>query len=46
MQTIQLYFEELDGDMYLSKTCKECKRRCKVYCISENADILCNKYKK
>ncbi len=23
METIQLYFEELDGELYISKTCKQ-----------------------
>ena len=46
METMQLYFEELDWEMYISKTCKEFKRECKVYCITNNADIYCNKYKK
>ncbi len=45
METMQLYFEELDGKLYISKTCKHCKRKCKIYCISNNAEIYCNKCK-
>ncbi|WP_176698615.1 hypothetical protein [Romboutsia hominis] len=46
MEITQLYFKGLDVGMYISKTCKECKREYKVYCINDNAEIYCIKYKK
>lgn len=42
----QLYFEILENEMYISKTCKECENDCKVLCLSENAVIYCNKFKR
>ena len=44
MKTIQLYFEELDGTLYISKTCKQCRNKCKVYSISKCAEIYCKNY--
>lgn len=45
MEAIQLYFEELDGNLYISKTCKQCRNKCKVYSLSECAEVYCKKYK-
>lgn len=42
----QLYFEEILDDLYIAKTCTECKRDCKILCITKDAEIYCNKYKK
>ncbi len=46
MQGIQLYFEELEEKLYISKTCEMCINNCKVRCISNEAEIYCKKYKK
>lgn len=43
--SIQLEFELFEDKLYISSTCKNCKRKCKIYCISNNAEIYCNKYK-
>ncbi|WP_270943153.1 hypothetical protein [Romboutsia lituseburensis] len=41
---IQLEFELFDDELYISRTCKQCKYKCKIYCVSENAEIYCKKY--
>lgn len=46
MQGIQLYFEELEEKLYISKTCDNCKEVCKVYCITKDAEVYCKKYRK
>lgn len=43
---MQLYFEEVLDDLFISKTCKECKNDCKILCLSEEAVIYCKKFKK
>lgn len=42
----QLYFEEVLDDLYISKTCNECKNECKVFCITKYAKIYCSKFEK
>lgn len=42
----QLYFEILDNELYISKTCEECKNKCKIYCLSKDAEVYCKKYNK
>lgn len=42
----QLYFEILENELYISKTCEECKNKCKIYCLSKDAEVYCNKFKK
>ncbi|MDY3960155.1 hypothetical protein [Romboutsia timonensis] len=41
----QLYFEEVLDDLFISKTCQECKNSCKVLCLSKEAVIYCKKFK-
>lgn len=42
----QLYFEILENELYISKTCEECKNKCKIYCLSKDAEVYCKKYEK
>ena len=44
-KTVQLCFDEILYNLYVSNTCKNCKNECKVFCKSEKAVIYCNKYK-
>lgn len=46
MNSVQLYFEELENDLFISKTCEKCKNECKIKCITKDAEIYCYKYKK
>lgn len=46
MKAIQLYFEELDEKLYISKTCEQCINECKIYSVSKCAEVYCNKYRK
>lgn len=41
----QLYFEEVLDNLFVSKTCQECKNDCKVLCLAKEAVIYCNKFK-
>lgn len=42
----QLYFEELENELYITTKCSECSNECKIYCLTEDAEVYCNKYKK
>lgn len=42
----QLFFEEVLYDLFLAKTCSNCKNDCKILCLSKDAEIYCTKYKK
>lgn len=42
----QLYFEEVLDNLFVSKTCQECKNECKVLCLSKNTLVYCKKYNK
>lgn len=46
MNYIQLEFDFFEEDLYISKTCSECKNECKIRCITKDANIYCNRYKK
>lgn len=41
----QLYFEEVLENLFMSKTCKECNKDCKILCLTQNAVIYCKKFK-
>lgn len=42
----QLYFEEVLDNLFVSNTCRKCKNNCKVLCLSKDAVIYCNKFKR
>ena len=40
----QLYFEEVLDNLFVSKTCQECNKDCKVLCLSKDAIIYCSNF--
>lgn len=46
MNNIQLEFDIYDDKFYVLDICNRCMKTCKIYCISNKANIYCNKYKK
>lgn len=42
----QLCFEGVLDDLFIAKTCSNCKNDCKILCLSKDAEIYCTKYKK
>ncbi len=46
MNNIQLEFDIYDDKFYVLDICNKCIKTCKIYCISNSANIYCNKYKK
>lgn len=35
----------IENDLKMITCCKRCKNKCKIYSVSENTVIYCNKYK-
>ncbi len=46
MNSIQLEFDIFDSELSILDICNKCIKECKIYCISNNANIYCNRYKK
>ncbi len=46
MNSIQLEFDIFDNELHVLDICSECIKECKIYCISRNANMYCNRYKK
>ena len=38
--------EIIEYGLYISDKCNQCIHKCKVYCVSKDAEVYCNKYKK
>ncbi|MGL5331080.1 MAG: hypothetical protein ACRDD7_17590 [Peptostreptococcaceae bacterium] len=41
----QLKFDLDNTRYYICSTCKSCLNACKVYCITNNNNLYCNRYK-
>jgi ribosomal protein S27E len=39
-------YEVIEHGLYIADKCKECANKCKVYSISQSAEVYCKKYKK
>lgn len=37
--------EEIREDFYISNTCNKCLNECKIYCITNSAEVFCKKFK-